>query len=677
MAIRHAREVPWRPRGLSDAVDGSNGFAGAMALLSNLIPDPATADVWVCRPASTSKSTFGGFTTPGFESGLLVVGDIAYGLVASGRNAGKDEPFAYNIATNTFLTVAGITNGNSPTSPATTGDWTPPILCQVAGRILVTHPGFPGGATKFGWFDVSGFSASPVGDTNTSTLITGNPAITGIQPGMTITGPNIPANTTVVSTAPFSLSTTGNTHTTTQLNGLASTTGVAVGQTVTGNGIPSGTTVAVVVGAGEVTLSQAATSTLAGVPVFFGGATITISAAATGSTNGSTFTVAGGTTAAPLWGAGDTNINTLAAQPVGVAQMNGRAFFALGTSGIQFSDSGFACQISNNPNVQALLPSNGIAVTAIGALQLASLTGGIVQSLIAFQGAAQMQQITGDPQTANLLMNALPVATGTLAPLSISSCSQGLAFVSPQGLRIIDFAARVSEPIGDAGRGVVLAFAFATNPSRICSAANGDVIRISVINGRLSVSQTQEFWFHLARKAWSGPHTFPASLICPWQATFVLSASGINAKLWQSDAYASVSSTYTENSTALSWAAQTVLLPDNASGEMNSMVEATIAMALGANQTVTIIATDENGTVLNQVTIQGGGSAAIWGSLVWGSFIWGGQGSAYQQRAIDWTEPVLFKQVAIQANGFSDYATRIGNLYMKHELLGYQISGAA
>jgi hypothetical protein len=654
MAIRHAKALTWRPRGLSDAVDGSNVPHGAMALLSNLIPDAATADVWVCRPASVSKTTFGSYTTPGFISGLLIVGDIAYGLIASGRNANKDEPFAYNIATNTFLTVSGITNANSPTSPATSGDWTPPILCQVGGRIVVTHPGFAGGTVKFGWFDVSGFSLSPVGNTNTSTLITGNPGILGIQPGMTITGTNIPASTTIVSTASFALNTTGNTHTTTQLNGIPSTAGVAVGQTVTGNGIPSGTTVAVVVSAVEVTLSQAATSTLAGVAVFFGGATITLSAAATGSTNSSTFTVLGGTTAAPQWGAGDTNLNNLPSVPLGVAQMGGRAFFACGTNGIPFSDSGLACQISNNPNVQILLPSNGISVTAIGPLQLSSLTGGIVQSLIAFQGAAQMQQITGDPTTLNLLMNALPVATGTLAPLSITPCSQGLSFVSPQGMRIIDFTARVSDPVGDAGKGVVLPFAFASNPSRICSAANGDVVRVSVINGRLSVTQTQEYWYHFARKVWSGPHTFPASLICAWQATFVLSASGINAKLWQSDAYTSVSSTYTENSTALSWDWQTVLLPDNASGEMNSMVEATIAMALGASQTAIVIAMDENGTVLNQVTIAGGGSAAVWGTSVWGAFTWGGQGSAYQQRSIDWTEPVLFKQVAIQANGFSD-----------------------
>src|SRR5258706_16157459 len=118
MALRHSRPITVKPRTLSDSVDGSNAPPGAMALLTNLIPDPSTADVFVCRPAAISKSTFASFSTPGFLSGLLIVGDIAYGMIASARNAAKDEPFAYNIATNTFLTVGGITNANSPTPPA-------------------------------------------------------------------------------------------------------------------------------------------------------------------------------------------------------------------------------------------------------------------------------------------------------------------------------------------------------------------------------------------------------------------------------------------------------------------------------------------------------------------------------------------------------------------------------
>jgi hypothetical protein len=650
-----------------------------MSSLSNLIPDPSTADVWVCRPAAVSKHVFGGFSSPGFQSGMLVVGDIEYGMIASARNAGKDEPYAYNLSTGAFLTVSGIINGNTPTSPATSGDWVPPILAQVGNRIVVCHPGFPGGATKFGWFDVSGFTSLPVGNSTIgSAVITGNPSISGIQPGMTITSTSFAAGTTVVSTATVSVTLTGNTHSSTLLDNLPNITNLAIGQTVTGQGIPSGTTIAAFPGGGtSVTLSQAATSTLAGISVSFGGATITASTNAGANTTGVNFALAGGTKTAPQWGAGDTNINNLVSVPLGVAQFNGRAYFALGPNGIQYSDSGFACQISNNPNVQALLPNNGLSVTAIGPLQLTSLTGGIVQSLIAFQGAAVMQQITGDPTTANLAMNSLPVATGTLAPLSIASCALGLAFIAPDGLRIIDFSARVSDPVGAAGAGVVVPFQFAVNPSRICAASNGKTIRISVINGRLSVSQTQEYWLDLVRKSWSGPHTFPASLIQSWGSTFVMTASGINAKTWQSDSEASLTSTYTENGTLLSWTSRTVLLPDNASGAMNAMVESTVAVALGAGFDATVLAADENGNVLDQVTIKGGGTPAIWDTGVWNTMIWDGQSLPLQQRAIPWHQPIVFKQASIQVSAFSDYSVRAGNLYMRHEILGYQIAGAA
>jgi hypothetical protein len=346
MTLRNAKMLRHICSGVSDAVDGTNTYPGSMLALSNLIPDPATTGVYVPRPAALSIIDFiaGGFAAPGFISGLVVVGDLAYGMIATTRNAGNDEPFVYNLATGAFLVVAGVTAGNTPVQPATSGPWTPPVLAQVGSRVIVTHPGFPGAAVKFGWFDVSGFSEVTTGNEHISTLIDGNPLILGVQPGMTVTGANVAAGTTVVSTKNFALTTTGSTNTNIHLTGLASTTGVAVGQTVAGVGIPTGATVTVLVSGTAVDISIAATAS-ASVSISFGGATITLSQATTGTANGVALTIAGGTLAAPLWGAGDTDINPLLSVPVGVAQFNGRAYYACGLNGVVYSDSLFPCRV--------------------------------------------------------------------------------------------------------------------------------------------------------------------------------------------------------------------------------------------------------------------------------------------------------------------------------------------
>lgn len=679
MPIPRARPITFRPTGLSDTADATNAFPGAMASLANLIPDPTTDRSWVCRPAATAVPGFpGSLQNPGFQSGMLVVGNIMYGLLASGLNPGYDQPFAFNLASGAFLTVNGVTAANVPASPMAIGDWTPPILAQVGSRILVTHPGFPGGAVKFGWFDVTGFSAMTTGDTNSSTTITGNPTILGVQPGMTIAGSGIPASATVVSAAPFVLDTTGTTHGTATLDSLASTTGVSVGQTVAGSGIPTGTTVASINSSTSITMSQDATASASGVAVTFGGATITLSTNATATANGVSLTIAGGTPSSPLWGAGDTNLNPLPSVPLGVAQFNARAYFACGTNGIPFSDAGVPCQISNNPAVQVLATNDGLAVTAIGPLLLGTpLTGGIVQALIAFEGANKMQQITGDPTTGNLQMNALPVATGTLAPLSVTPFSQGLSFISPQGLRYINVAGQVTPPIGAAGQGISAPFINCPHPSRIATAANVDVLRISVPPSTPSGSPQIEYWYDLTRKTWNGPHSFAASLIQPWGTTFAASLTGTNGLVFQSDAYQAATSTYTENGTALSWTWQPSPLPDNNEVSMNALVRSALTCALNAGQFFNLSATDMNGTALDTTSIYVGGASTTWGQFVWGGAVWGSQLSPYQQRHIGWHVPLVFKQLSIAATGTSSNGIRLGNLYMLYEVLGYTVEQVA
>lgn len=604
MSLRKAKTFTFRPKGLSDAVDATNAFPGAMSVLSNIIPANDTSDMWAPRPAAVELSTFAGFTTPGFVSASLVVGNIEYGMIASGLNVGHDQPYAYNLLSGTFLTVGGITAGNTPASPASAGAWTPPIMAVVGNRVIVCHPGFPGGAVKFGWFDISSFTTTQSCTLNSTTTITSasNLLQDGVQPGQTVTGTDIPAGATVVSIASDGLS-------------------------------------------------------------------AVLSAAATGSTT-TNLTFAGGTTAAPLWGAGDTNINNLPSVPVSVAQFNGRAYFACGVNGVAYSDSLFPCNRTNAS--QALTPNNGLAVTALGALPLSSpITGGIVQAIIAFQGVSALQQITGDPATNNLSMNSMNVATGTLAPLSICPTNFGLAFVSPRGLRVITFAGVVTDPIGASGQGVAVPFIYAAQPSRICAAAASDVLRISVQNASAPNSPSQEYWFDITRKIWSGPHTFPASLVQPWQNTFVVHPVGLPATIFQSDVVQTESSTFTENGTALSWQMTTCLVPDSGSACENNLSESTVTAALPGGYNLTIGAYDEQMQELNVCSIQIAGSSTDWGSFNWGAAPWSGTVNKAQQYPVPWTEPVVYKQLYLSLQGASVFGVEIGDSFYRYQELGY------
>ena len=691
MPQARARPVRFSPKGCSDAVDGSNAFPGAMAQLANLAPDPAMADSFVPRPGAYLDIRFAalGFTTPAFISSSLVIGNLCYGTIASGRNPGRDEPFCVDLLARAAIPVSGITAANTPFSPPASGAWTPPIIAQVGPRVVVTHPGFSNGAIKFGWFDVSGFTETVTADlTGGSPAVSGNPFVDGVQPGMTVTGGGLPAGTTVVSTTNFVLTEAAILNSTTTVTGLGSTEGVAIGQQVGGLGIPVGTTVAGV-GLNSVTLSLAALGTGTST-ITFSGSTITMSANAPASGSFS-LTIAGGTTAAPLWGAGDTDINPLPAQPVGVAQFNGRAYYALGLDGIVFSDSGFACRVSNNPFVQALTTDDGLAVTAIAPLMLSSplVTTGIVQAVLAFEGVTKIQQITGDPDAGNLSMNALPVATGTAAPLTIVPCELGTAFVSPEGLRVVQFNGTISDPIGDAGAGVTLPFVYSVVPSRMCAGATAHTIRISTQSAAPQPPGTppipppqQEWWWDIGRKIWTGPMSFPASLIQPWagalaENTFIMAPIGVLATLWVSDVVPYPSSIYVENGVQLTWTYRPIPLPDTGQMAMNALVDMAISAQFLNYNSISAQAFDIDGTFLDTAPIPAGGQASTYFNQATGK--WEAPtsttnvGNNFQQFPIYWHRPLVFKQLVLSISGQSHFGIRIANFNMRYQETGYPL----
>lgn len=175
MGTRKQQVIRFRPRGVSDTLDGDNSSPGACASLQNLIQDPTTPYIFTCRPANTpifdfnAPAIWGKFvwgeadwgSAEGSSLGVITagfqVGNIIYGLIGTllGSFAGKDVPFAFDMTTQAFLPVSGITVADCPVSQATSGAWVPPQMTLTGIDLVVTHIGFDGVTNYFGWFDVT------------------------------------------------------------------------------------------------------------------------------------------------------------------------------------------------------------------------------------------------------------------------------------------------------------------------------------------------------------------------------------------------------------------------------------------------------------------------------------------------------------------------------------------
>lgn len=545
------KPLVWSPLGVSDTLDSSTAPVGAMALLQDLIPDPTTRNLWQCRPAATLLSNLiGNAFSSGFSSGfgsgqfpgatfiscMKVLGTRVYGMVATSRNPGHDEPFVFDIPTQTIVIVSGVTNANTPVSPQTSGPWVPPNLDLIGSKLIVAHPGFSGaGGAFFGVLDITNL-------------------------------------------------------------------------------------------------------------------------------------------AAPAWSATNTATNALVAPPQWVQNFNGRCFFLVNPSSGQpaayMSDQLNPTTITNAS--QILTFGDNVSLTAAIGLPLANQLGGIIQSLMVFKGVTNIYQVTGDFSLTNLAVNSLNVATGTLAPNSIAATSNGLAFMAPDGIRIIDFDARVGDPIGKDGEGITVPFINVLTPSRVCAAYNSGVYRIQLQNGAVPGNPQQQWWCDFVRdRIWSGPHSQVVNLMQPYLNTFIVVLQAAASSLFQSDIQQSSSSTFTENGKPLSWQYVTPTLPDTDEMSEIAMIETTLHMALVTGNIINVVAQDQTGTLIDNVTVKPAGATTIWGAFTWGQALWQSTINALYPRQLLWHFPIVFRRMAIAASGASAAGIKIGRLHLRYQVLGY------
>lgn len=386
--------------------------------------------------------------------------------------------------------------------------------------------------------------------------------------------------------------------------------------------------------------------------------------------------------AAPAYSAGNVTTSgsgvALTSVPTWCTQYYQRAYFLLNPTTGQpsqvFTDP-LTLNVSDASHVLTYGDNTRLTVSK-GVAYNTQLSGGVVQFMLVFKGVSDIYQVQGDAASTSdpLKINALNVSTGTLAPNSVVSTTKGIMFMAPDGVRLIDFNAKVSDPIGAYGQGVALPFIYAAVPSRVVAAFSSGVMRISVQNNAALNAPVQEYWLHTALGVWSGPHTFPAEQIVPYDSSFIMVASGIEAKLWQSDVLVTASSTFEENGTQLSWDWGTVMLPDP--GAMAEMAiagnECTIDMALVSGMPpLTITALDQDDVTLGTATYTPTGSATIWGAFTWGASPWGGSPNGLRPRLIKWTDQVVYRRMKVHVTGESRSDVRIGKFAYRRSIQGF------
>lgn len=165
------------PRTLSDTLastpETQDNPEGSCQILQNLVPDRATPGFYAPRPAIQSIPNLA--NTQSGISMWLVLGSRIYYFQNNG--SGSDVPKIWDTSIGAAVSVGG--SGADPSSPTTSGAWTPPSMALVGTKIMVCHPGFSGGV-YIGWFDISN-PASPTWNTGD---LSGAITFTGLNQGL-------------------------------------------------------------------------------------------------------------------------------------------------------------------------------------------------------------------------------------------------------------------------------------------------------------------------------------------------------------------------------------------------------------------------------------------------------------------------------------------------------------
>ncbi len=623
--------VPLRfiPTGVGDTLDGSNSAPGLCSSLQNLIPDPSTPGLFQCRPAVQSITQFIPFTSPGVISAGIQLGTRVYGVVASARNPGRDEPFVYDVASGVFVTVQNVTAANCPATQPTSGAWTPPDMEVVGSKIIICHPGFLGTGNTFGWFDISGLvnnllTGTTASGNNTITAVSSNPIAAGISIGMLITGAGIPAGT--------------------RITGLTTTT-------------------------------------------------IVMSANASASSSGVALTVTGGTTLSPLWVAGNHTTNPMPGVATTVSVFNNRAYFSylnqlwftdvLNPLNIahatDFLIVGDAFNITATCSV-GLLTTVGSIVQALLAFKENSIwqiTGDSALSTLA-QNVLSAAAGTLAPRSVWNIPNGI-----------IFMADDGVRYVTLTGT-VSDPLPDLRTPFMNTVNQSRVSAVFQLNTYRICVQRN-DLLGQPYQDFWFDFEQQKWSGPHTFRHdlalhydsttllfSNSVPRNlFTSDILVRPTSNYVESSVSLNYQ------YLTSPQNFGEDPGYLSIVETTV---DLAFGLSQSAFTATLwggfiwgtgiwggSSSTILNPQVSAVALDSSGSVIAQASMTSSATSTLWGAFNWGGALWATDGGSLRPKKhlVPWNNPLVFDTLQVQFTGLSGRNVRFGSLRAPVEQLDY------
>jgi len=366
---------------------------------------------------------------------------------------------------------------------------------------------------------------------------------------------------------------------------------------------------------------------------------------------------------APVWHAGNTTTTLLPTVPTAVAQFNNRAWLACDNV-LYFTDA-LTTTISDATHILTI--GDSIGITAIAPQPLITTVQGIIQSLCVMKPAI-VGLITGDAVDGTLAINIISSSVGTSAPRTVAPTPKGLVFMAEDGIRLLGQDGVLGSPYGE----FKVPFTEALTPSRASAAYNNGIYRITVQNGHKNGNPYEEYWLDLMAGGWTGPHTFVQDVVYPYEDTFVAFWKDTAPALHISDVTQSGSSTFTEDGSALTFLYRTAPLSDGGGMYEGSACLSVVDMQLPhVAQSYTFVASDVNHGVISTAAVATSLTGAVWNGFNWSEATWTSVSYGMERYNIQWTEPLVFSRLVIQATGTAIAGFKIGKLVVGNEPLKY------
>jgi hypothetical protein len=381
--------------------------------------------------------------------------------------------------------------------------------------------------------------------------------------------------------------------------------------------------------------------------------------------------------AAPTWTSANTATNPLTAVPTSVANYNNRAYFAVGNF-LEFSDVLVPTTRTNAS--QAITVGDTTPIIAQSGLPIQTTSAGVVGALIVFK-ASQIWQVTGDPTTSNLALNYITLTTGTIAPRSVVQVTFGICFVGVDAPYVLNFLGVLSplshQPGNDGVADVQLPFQNATTPSRIAAAFSGNIYRVCVATTLFGVPQTNDYWYDIRRKRWTGPHTFPYDCAAQYANQFVVSGIASGAALFISQGIPTTNSSYNDNGTQLVSHMRSSSFPKTNHMAEVQVVESTLELSSsGASVQYQLTAYDQRNVTVGNTQITTPATGFIWGSFVWGDgSVWSTTQQIPVVYTIPWKAPLVFQKMSLDVQATSSNSLSIGTFFARYQDTGYTNQG--